>query len=330
MLNRRIDASLGQHAARVEIPARIGCTGGITQAANGSCLPAGASCSQVFDYEWDEVGRLDRARRWDMSSPPSAKDPLPTSTPAVELLYAYDASDMRVLKTAVASGDELYTAYVFDSLELRRAPWRRDPMDLEPPDYADDRFTEVPYLAAHGVRLARLSYGDDGVPGADLHVFLELADHLGSNGIVIDKATGKVAGRQTFMRMDPANGVAEIGHIYWGPLVSRKPAATEALYLFARHLFDDLGYRRFEWKCDNENTPSKRAALRFGFRHEGVFHQHLIIKGRNRDTAWFAMLDKDWGKLRSSYEAWLSADNFDAAGSQRQRLEEFHAEAAAR
>lgn len=139
---------------------------------------------------------------------------------------------------------------------------------------------------------------------------------------VIDKATGKVAGRQTFLRMDPANGVAEIGHIYWGPLVSRKPAATEALFLFASHIFDDLGYRRFEWKCDNANLPSKRAATRFGFHPEGVFHQHMIVKGRNRDTAWFAMLDKDWTMLRPAYEAWLAEDNFDEAGAQLRTLED--------
>ena len=143
---------------------------------------------------------------------------------------------------------------------------------------------------------------------------------------VIDKATGKVSGRQSFMRMDPANGVAEIGHIYWGPLLARRPAATEALFLFARHLFDDLGYRRFEWKCDNDNLPSKRAASRFGFRHEGVFHQHLIIKGLNRDTAWFAMLDKDWARLRPAYEAWLSEDNFDEVGAQRRKLADLRAE----
>ncbi|NVK05945.1 MAG: GNAT family N-acetyltransferase, partial [Marivivens sp.] len=140
------------------------------------------------------------------------------------------------------------------------------------------------------------------------------------------KATGKVAGRQTLMRLDPANGVVEIGHIYWGPLVSRTPAATEALYLFARHIFDDLGYRRFEWKCNNENLPSRRAAERFGFRHEGVFHQHLIVKGRNRDTAWFAMLDKDWAALRPAYDAWLSDDNFDQLGQQRRKLEDFRVE----
>lgn len=165
------------------------------------------------------------------------------------------------------------------------------------------------------------------VPPTDRDVFRSwVADMAASKDpiffAVIDKATGKVAGRQTFMRMDPGNGVAEIGHIYWGPLVSRKPAATEALYLFARHIFDDLGYRRFEWKCNNENLPSKRAAKRFGFKHEGVFHQHLVMKGKNRDTAWFAMLDKDWDKVRSSFEAWLSKDNFDEAGKQIQKLEE--------
>lgn len=137
---------------------------------------------------------------------------------------------------------------------------------------------------------------------------------------VIDRASGKVAGRQTFMRMDPQHGVAEIGNIYWGPLISRKPAATEALYLFARHLFNDLGYRRLEWKCDNENLPSRRAALRFGFRPEGVFHQHLIIKGRNRDTAWFAMLDSDWARLQPAYDAWLAPANFHADGSQKASL----------
>lgn len=143
---------------------------------------------------------------------------------------------------------------------------------------------------------------------------------------VIDKATGKVAGRQTLMRIDAANGVAEVGHIYWGPLVARKPAATEALFLFARHIFDDLGYRRFEWKCNDENLPSKRAAHRFGFRPEGVFHQHLIVKGKNRDTAWFAMLDKDWTKLRPAYEAWLAPENFDADGVQKNTLEECRAQ----
>jgi RimJ/RimL family protein N-acetyltransferase len=143
---------------------------------------------------------------------------------------------------------------------------------------------------------------------------------------VIDKASGKVAGRQTFMRIDTANGVVEIGNIYWGPLVAGRPAATEALYLFASHVFDDLGYRRFEWKCNDENLPSKKAAARFGFQAEGVFRQHLVVKGLNRDTAWFSMIDKDWVRLRPAYQAWLLPENFDAAGRQRRRLEEVRAD----
>ncbi len=140
---------------------------------------------------------------------------------------------------------------------------------------------------------------------------------------VIDLSSGRAAGRQALMRIDPVHGVAEIGNIYWGHTIARKPAATEALYLTARHIFDDLGYRRFEWKCNNDNLPSKRAALRFGYTHEGVFRQHMVVKGLNRDTAWFAMTDKDWPALRNAFEAWLAPANFDAAGLQKRRLEEF-------
>jgi RimJ/RimL family protein N-acetyltransferase len=142
---------------------------------------------------------------------------------------------------------------------------------------------------------------------------------------VIDKASGKIAGRQTLMRIDPPNGVIEIGNIYWGPLVSRKPAATEALYLFARHAFDDLGYRRFEWKCNNRNEPSKRAALRFGFVFEGVFRQALVVKGENRDTAWYSIIDKEWPALKQAYEAWLDPSNFLGNGEQKRRLEDMRA-----
>jgi RimJ/RimL family protein N-acetyltransferase len=142
---------------------------------------------------------------------------------------------------------------------------------------------------------------------------------------VIDKASGKVAGRQTLMRIDAANGSIEIGNIYWGPLVSRKPAATEAHFLFVQYAFDELGYRRFEWKCNNRNEPSKRAALRFGYQFEGVFRQHLVVKGENRDTAWYSIIDKEWPGLRRAYEAWLDPANFDAAGNQKQRLEAFTA-----
>ncbi|MDH4093854.1 MAG: GNAT family N-acetyltransferase [Betaproteobacteria bacterium] len=137
---------------------------------------------------------------------------------------------------------------------------------------------------------------------------------------VIDKATGVAGGRQTFMRITPEHGVIEIGNILWGPAIARTRVATEALVLAARHVFEDLGYRRFEWKCNDRNEPSKKAALRFGFTFEGVFRQHMWAKGANRDTAWFSMLDHEWPRLRQAYERWLDPANFDAAGRQRARL----------
>lgn len=137
---------------------------------------------------------------------------------------------------------------------------------------------------------------------------------------VIDAGTGRTEGRQTLMRIEPKHGVIEIGNILWGPGIARTRVATEALFLFARYVFEDLGYRRFEWKCDDRNDPSKRAALRFGFTFEGVFRQHMVTKGRNRDTAWFAMLDHEWPRLKAGYEAWLSPENFDTDGQQRAKL----------
>jgi len=138
---------------------------------------------------------------------------------------------------------------------------------------------------------------------------------------VIDKASGKIAGRQTFLRSDANNGVTEIGHILWSALISRKPATTEAFYLFARYAFDELKYRRFEWKCNNANEPSKRAALRYGMSAEGVHRQAMVVKGENRDTAWFSMLDSEWPLCKAAFEAWLSPDNFDGDGMQIERLE---------
>jgi RimJ/RimL family protein N-acetyltransferase len=137
---------------------------------------------------------------------------------------------------------------------------------------------------------------------------------------VIDKATGIAGGRQTLMRITPEHGVIEIGNILWGPAIARTRVATEALYLAAKYVFEDLGYRRFEWKCNDRNEPSKRAARRFGFTFEGVFRQHMWTKGANRDTAWFSMLDREWPRLRQAYERWLDPANFDAAGRQRASL----------
>ena len=133
-------------------------------------------------------------------------------------------------------------------------------------------------------------------------------------------ASGRAEGRLAFMRIDAVNGVVETGKILFGPRMARSRAATEAIYLQARHAFDSLGYRRFEWKCDNRNEPSKRAALRFGFTFEGLFRQHMVIKGENRDTAWFAMLDRDWPERRRAFERWLDPGNFDGDGQQRTRL----------
>ncbi|MCQ0989754.1 GNAT family N-acetyltransferase [Jiella marina] len=137
---------------------------------------------------------------------------------------------------------------------------------------------------------------------------------------VIDKATGRAGGRQALMRITPEHGAVEIGSILWGPAIARTRITTEALYLTARHVFETLGYRRFEWKCDDRNEPSKRAATRFGFSFEGVFRQHMVVKGENRDTAWFSMLDGEWPRLKAGFEAWLDPGNFDHEGRQRERL----------
>lgn len=137
---------------------------------------------------------------------------------------------------------------------------------------------------------------------------------------VIDKRTGRCEGRQTLMRITPEHRCIEIGSIYWGPAISQTSVTTEANFLFAKYAFDDLGYRRFEWKCDALNAPSRRAAERFGFTYEGLFRRAVIIKGRSRDTTWFAMVDDDWPALKAAYQRWLEPANFDPAGQQKLRL----------
>lgn len=131
---------------------------------------------------------------------------------------------------------------------------------------------------------------------------------------------GRVLGRTSYMRITPEFGVVEIGNIVFAPSLQRTTAATEAIYLLARHAFDDLGYRRLEWKCNALNARSRRAADRFGFAFEGVFRNHQVVKGRNRDTAWYAIVDADWPAIRSGFEAWLSPDNFTDDGIQRASL----------
>ena len=144
---------------------------------------------------------------------------------------------------------------------------------------------------------------------------------------VIPAALGTPAGVAAFMRITPGHGVLEIGNIAFAPVLQGTAVATEALSLMIRHAFDVLGYRRVEWKGDALNTASRRAALRLGFTFEGIFRQHMIVKGRNRDTAWYAMTDADWPSLRDAHARWLDPANFDADGRQRTRLSDLTASA---
>jgi RimJ/RimL family protein N-acetyltransferase len=137
----------------------------------------------------------------------------------------------------------------------------------------------------------------------------------------VDRTTGNAAGLGTFMRIDPPAGTIEVGHLAMSPVLQRSPAATEAMYLMMRHAFE-LGYRRYEWKCDALNAKSRRAAERLGFVFEGVFRQATVYKGRSRDTAWYSVVDSEWPVLREAFERWLDRDNFEPSGVQRTRLED--------
>ncbi len=131
---------------------------------------------------------------------------------------------------------------------------------------------------------------------------------------------GKALGLASYLRIDPANGVIEVGHIHYAPALQRTPLATEAMALMMKRAFDALGYRRYEWKCDALNAPSRRAAERLGFTYEGTFRQATVVKGRNRDTAWFSVLDSEWPDIRERFTQWLNPANFDGSGRQLSRL----------
>lgn len=143
---------------------------------------------------------------------------------------------------------------------------------------------------------------------------------------IVDTAAGRALGMASYMRIEPAHRVIEIGSIWYAPALQRSRAATEAMYLLARHAFETLGYRRYEWKCNSHNAPSRRAAARLGFTYEGLFRQHMIVRGRSRDTDWFSMLDVEWPARRAAFERWLAPENFDAAGRQRAALSAFAAD----
>jgi RimJ/RimL family protein N-acetyltransferase len=138
--------------------------------------------------------------------------------------------------------------------------------------------------------------------------------------VIIDKATGKAQGVASYLRIEPAVGVIEVGHINYAPSLQRTRGATEAMYLMMARVFDELGYRRYEWKCDALNAPSRAAAQRLGFTYEGLFRQATMYKGRNRDTAWYSIIDTEWPRIKAAFEAWLDPANFDADERQKQPL----------
>jgi RimJ/RimL family protein N-acetyltransferase len=192
---------------------------------------------------------------------------------------------------------------------------------LEPPRHAESLFTSShgeggdPHIWDH---LAYGPFGDKDEFTAWLEKRAASADPLFF--AVVDVATKQALGMASYMRIVPEHGVIEIGHIWFAPALQRTRQATEAIFLLARNAFDVLGYRRLEWKCDALNEKSRRAAERFGFTYEGIFRQHMVVKDRNRDTAWFSITDGEWPLRRLAFEAWLSPDNFDQSGVQRQSL----------
>ena len=139
---------------------------------------------------------------------------------------------------------------------------------------------------------------------------------------IIETETNKAVGVASFLRIQPGIGVIEVGHIHFSPLLQKTPVATEAMFLMMSRVFDELGYRRYEWKCDALNAPSRKAAERIGFGFEGVFRQATLYKNRNRDTAWFGIIDKDWPILKKSFQTWLKPDNFDTQGRQKKSLQQ--------
>ena len=139
--------------------------------------------------------------------------------------------------------------------------------------------------------------------------------------VVINQSNEEVIGMASYLRIAPTIGVIEVGHIHFSPKMQKTPMATEAMYLMMVRVFDELSYRRYEWKCDALNAPSKSAAERFGFRFEGLWRQATMYKGRNRDTTWYAIIDKDWSQIKAAYQAWLDPNNFDESGQQKSKLD---------
>ncbi|MDJ1159367.1 GNAT family protein [Chelatococcus sp. SYSU_G07232] len=208
--------------------------------------------------------------------------PLPPRTPMVGRHCRVEPLDV------ARHGAELYEAMAEDTAGRN---WTYLSVDA----FAD--------FAAYEAWLARMAAGSDPMFHA-----------------IVDATSGKAVGVASYLRIDAAAGSIEVGHINFSPRLQRRPAATEAMFLMMRRVFDELAYRRYEWKCDSLNAPSRAAAARLGFTFEGIFRQALVYKGRNRDTAWFSVIDGEWPALKAAFERWLAPDNFDEAGRQRSRL----------
>ncbi len=212
-----------------------------------------------------------------------------------------------------------------------------EPRPLPEREAIEGRYARVEPLDVelHGADLFLAGSGDvrktriwDYLPYGPFLTEKEMRAHLASQEASEDPrffairpyGSGRAEGVASLMRIDAMNGAIEIGHIWLGPDLQQTPAATEALFLLLSHCMDDLGYRRMEWKCNAANAPSRSAAVRLGFMHEGIFYQHLIVKRHNRDTAWFSILDEEWPAIRANFETWLDPANFDEQGRQRQSL----------
>jgi RimJ/RimL family protein N-acetyltransferase len=188
-----------------------------------------------------------------------------------------------------------------------------------------ERDTESLFAGMHGADKHKLwLYLAEG-PFADRRAFRAYLEKRAKSEdplsfALVENASGKTLGHGSYMRAAPEHRVVEVGNIFYTPTMARSTAATEAMFLMAKHVIEDLGYRRYEWKCNALNEPSRRAALRLGFSFEGIFRQHMIQKGRSRDTAWYAMTDQEWPRRKARFERWLALDNFDEAGGQRLSL----------
>ncbi len=197
---------------------------------------------------------------------------------------------------------------------------RLEPLDVT--HHADDLFDAYRSDAA-GANWTYLPYGPFSTRD-DYRAWI--AQHCLSTDplffAIVDLQQGQAVGVASYLRIAPAAGSIEVGHLNFSPLLQRRPAATEAMFLMMQHAFE-LGYRRYEWKCDALNTPSRRAAERLGFKFEGIFRQAVVYKQRSRDTAWLSVIDSEWPALRTAFGAWLAAENFDTQGCQRRRLHDF-------